>query len=67
MSKHRLSLIDILNPPANPWLKAISQGNVNLPAGVRVVRLCDDDSGGSPSASLSGPSPGTPAPMKQAA
>ena len=67
MSKHRLSLIDILNPPANPWLKAICQGTMNLPAGVRVVRLCDDDSGGHVSETLSGRSPGTPAPMKQAA
>lgn len=43
MSKQRLSLIDILNPPVNPWLEEISQRNAKVPAGVRVVRLSDDD------------------------
>ena len=43
MSKQRLSLIDVLNPPVNPWLEEISQRNAKVPAGVRVVRLSDDD------------------------
>lgn len=46
MSKQRLSLMDVLNPPVNPWLKEISQRNAKVPAGVRVVRLGgeeDDD------------------------
>ena len=43
MSKQRVRLIDILDPPDNPWLRKISQRNAHLPIGVRVVRLSGDD------------------------
>jgi len=43
MNKQRLSLIDVINPPENPWLEEISQRNAkDLPAGVHVVRSSDD-------------------------
>jgi hypothetical protein len=34
-----MSLLDILEPPSNPWLQAVSAGKVGaLPQGIRVVR-----------------------------
>jgi len=65
MSKHRLSLLDVLNPPANPWLKEISKPNAKVPVGVRVVRLNDDDD--IRDQSQSPRSSGTLASMRQAA
>jgi len=44
MSKQRPSLINVLNPPVNPWLEQISRRNAKLPACVHVVRFSDDDS-----------------------
>ena len=41
-----MSLIDILEPPANQWLKELSKRKANLPAGVRVVRFSDEESEG---------------------
>ncbi len=38
-----LSLVDVLTPPDNQWLKKLSWSKVNLPAGVRVVRFSDAD------------------------
>jgi len=43
MIQHTLSLIDILTPPANQWLRDLSRCKTNLPAGVRVVRFGDGD------------------------
>ena len=45
MTQHRISLIDVLAPPANRWLKELSRRQANLPAGVRVVRFSDGDDG----------------------
>ena len=36
------SLIDVLNPPANPWLKTVSGSKVVLPRGVRIRRNSSD-------------------------
>jgi hypothetical protein len=44
MSKQRPSLINVLNPPGNPWLEQISRRNAKLPACVHIVRFSDDDS-----------------------
>jgi len=43
MDQHTISLIDILTPPANRWLKGLSRRKENLPVGVRVVRFSDGD------------------------
>lgn len=43
MTRPTMSLIDILEPPANQWLKELSKRKANLPAGVRVVRFSDED------------------------
>ncbi|HTY03393.1 MAG TPA: hypothetical protein VMC81_06660 [Rhodocyclaceae bacterium] len=45
MSHHSMSLVDILSPPRNNWLRQLSRKKSNLPAGVRVVRFgnVDDD------------------------
>ena len=50
MTQHTISLIDVLTPPANRWLKALSRRKADLPVGVRVVRFSDaDDDGVGPS------------------
>ena len=36
-----LSLVDVLTPPDNQWLKKLSWSKANLPAGIRVVRFSD--------------------------
>ena len=46
MNSHKISLIDVLAPPVNPWLKGISRFKSKLPAGVRVVRFGDEDEDG---------------------
>jgi len=43
MSEYTMSLVDVLVPPENPWLKKVSKSKANLPAGVRVVRFNADD------------------------
>jgi len=45
MTQHTISLIDVLAPPANRWLKELSRRKANLPVGVRVVRFSDGDDG----------------------
>ncbi len=37
-------LLDILEPPGNPWLRDLSRGKVKVPAGVRVLRHCEVES-----------------------
>lgn len=37
------TLIDILEPPRNPWLKKLLSGKGKAPAGVRVVRFEGQD------------------------
>jgi len=46
MTQHSMSLIDVLAPPANQWLKELSKRKTNLPAGVRIVRFGDEDDDG---------------------
>ncbi len=41
-----LTLVDVLNPPGNPWLRQISVARVPLPRGVRVLRNSSDSSDG---------------------
>ena len=59
MTQPTMSLIDILEPPANQWLKELSKRKANLPAGVRVVRFSDDDS------ETAEETPGASAPSRQ--
>ncbi len=45
-NSHAISLIDILVPPVNHWLKGLSRSKLKLPAGVRIVRFseeCDEE------------------------
>ncbi len=41
--QHTISLIDVLTPPANLWLKKLSRRKADLPLGVRVIRFNDGD------------------------
>ena len=43
MTPRAISLMDVLAPPGNDWLKEISRSRTNLPAGVRIVRFGDGD------------------------
>jgi hypothetical protein len=43
MSQRSMSLVDILKPPRNNWLRQLSRRKSDLPAGVRVVRFSDYD------------------------
>lgn len=47
MTRRAMSLMDVLAPPGNDWLRALSGCKAELPAGVRIVRFCsaaDDES-----------------------
>ena len=37
-----LTLVDVLNPPCNHWLRDISAARVPLPRGVRILRNFSD-------------------------
>ncbi len=43
MTRRTMSLLDVLAPPGNDWLKEISRRRTNLPAGVHIVRFGDGD------------------------
>lgn len=43
MTQHAMSLMDVLEPPGNLWLKALSRRKADLPPGVYVVRFGGDD------------------------
>lgn len=43
MNQPAISLIDVLTPPVNQWLRDLVRRKTNLPAGVRVVRFSDDN------------------------
>ena len=43
MSQRSMSLVDILKPPRNNWLRQLARRKSDLPAGVRVVRFSDYD------------------------
>ncbi len=47
MSKAPMSLIDVLEPPMNLWLRKLGRRSAELPGGVRIVRFseADDDTG----------------------
>lgn len=34
-----LSILDVLDPPENQWLKSLQKRKLNLPTGVRVIRF----------------------------
>ncbi len=38
-----MSLMDVLAPPANPWLREILKHKATIPPGVRVVRFSEED------------------------
>lgn len=42
MNQPAISLIDVLTPPVNQWLRDLVRRKTNLPAGVRVVRFSDE-------------------------
>ena len=43
MTRHAMSLMDVLVPPGNDWLKELSRRKTDLPAGVHIVRFGDND------------------------
>ena len=43
MTRRAMSLMDVLVPPGNDWLKEISRRKTDLPAGVHIVRFGDGD------------------------
>ncbi|MDP1612301.1 MAG: hypothetical protein Q8M11_14695 [Sulfuritalea sp.] len=43
MTHHAMSLMDVLVPPGNEWLKELSRRKTDLPAGVHIVRFGDSD------------------------
>jgi hypothetical protein len=46
MTQRNMSLVDILSPPRNKWLRQLARRKSDLPVGVRVVRFSnnvDDD------------------------
>lgn len=47
MTKSSMSLIDVLEPPMNLWLRKLGRRSATLPVGVRIVRFseADDDTG----------------------
>jgi hypothetical protein len=52
MNQRAMSLMDVLMPPGNDWLRELSRRKSDLPAGVHIVRfneaddeLLDDEAG----------------------
>lgn len=43
MSQPAMSLMDVLAPPGNEWLRELSRRKSDLPAGVHIVRFSDAD------------------------
>ena len=45
MTRRAMSLMDVLAPPGNDWLRELSRRKTDLPAGVQIVRFsaADDD------------------------
>lgn len=43
MTQRAMSLMDVLAPPGNDWLKELSRRKADLPAGVHIVRFGDGD------------------------
>jgi hypothetical protein len=38
------TMVDVMTPPENPWLKKISAAKVVLPKGVRILRNSSEES-----------------------
>jgi len=47
MTHRAMSLMDVLAPPGNDWLRELCRRKTDLPAGVQIVRFseADDDPG----------------------
>ena len=43
MTQRAMSLMDVLAPPGNDWLRELSRRKSDLPAGVHIVRFSDAD------------------------
>lgn len=43
MNQRAMSLMDVLAPPGNTWLRELSRRKSDLPAGVHIVRFNDAD------------------------
>ncbi|MDP1609625.1 MAG: hypothetical protein Q8M11_01095 [Sulfuritalea sp.] len=43
MTDRTMSLMDVLAPPGNDWLRELSRRKTDLPAGVRIVRFSEAD------------------------
>lgn len=43
MTRRAMSLMDVLAPPGNDWLRELSRRKADLPAGVHIVRFSDAD------------------------
>lgn len=43
MTQRAMSLMDVLVPPGNDWLRELSRRKSDLPAGVHIVRFSDPD------------------------
>jgi hypothetical protein len=43
MNQRTMSLMDVLTPPGNDWLRELSRRKSDLPAGVHIVRFNDAD------------------------
>ncbi len=43
MNQRAMSLMDVLMPPGNDWLRELSRRKSDLPAGVHIVRFSDAD------------------------
>ena len=41
-SGRALTMVNVLNPPGNPWLREISVAKIPLPRGVRILRNSSD-------------------------
>ena len=55
MTRRAMSLMDVLAPPGNDWLRELSRRKADLPAGVHIVRFSDtDDEAGEDTEKLAG-------------
>ena len=43
MNQRAMSLMDVLMPPVNDWLRELSRRKSDLPAGVHIVRFNEGD------------------------
>lgn len=43
MSHTGMSLLEVLDPPGNPWLAKLARDKADIPTGVRIVRHSDGD------------------------